>query len=268
VPLAGVIPLPRTVALKRMTLKHFIYLYLWVAPHVLLIAVALLMVRRGLHKDFPIFFSYLFFGFLQFCLLFTMYYRGAPASWYVTADMICRGSDIALRFGILHEMFESPLVHSVELHGTMARTLRWVTVSLVMLASVFIGSIYYNSLGHRLLEAYVTAEGMNVAQCGLLVLVFLWHQFLGFRMSPFVFGIAVGMGLVSSLEPVIHAWKDSLVAQNSSVPDFLQMATYHCAVLIWLYFAQAREKIQANTKTAFLLNAREWAADLGRVIHL
>jgi hypothetical protein len=83
-----------------------------------------------------------------------------------------------------------------------------------------------------------------------------------------VFGIAVGMGLVSSLEPVIHAWKDSLVAQNSSVPDFLQMATYHCAVLIWLYFAQAREKIQANTKTAFLLNAREWAADLGRVIHL
>jgi hypothetical protein len=251
-----------------MAYQHFIYLYLWVAPHVLLIAVAALMLRRGLHKDFPIFFSYLIFEFLQFCLLFTMYVRDATASSYVMVDLIGRACGIALRFGILHEMFESPLAHSVQLRGAMARTLKWVTVSLVLLASLFIGSIYSNSLGHRLLGAYLTTEALNIAQCALLALVFVWHRFLGLRMSSFVFGIALGMALVSSLEPVIHAWKDSLFVHDSRAPDYLQMAAFHCAVLIWLYFASAREKMEPNSPAISVLHARECAADLGRVIHL
>ena len=249
-----------------MALPRILYFYLWIAPHVLLIAVALVMLRRGLHKKFPIFFSYLLFDFLQFCVLFTIYRRDAWAS-YATVDILGRSGDIALRFGILQEMFESPLAHSVPLRRAMARTVNWVTFSLVLLSSMFIGSIYYNGFGHGLLQAYVTTEALNTAQCGLLVLVFLWHRFLGLRMSPFVFGIAVGMGLASSLEPSIHAWKDS-VGQNSSVPDFVQMAIYHGAVLIWLYFAQVREKIAPDANAVSLSPAREWAADLGRVIHL
>ena len=250
-----------------MTLPRILYFYLWIAPHVLLLAVAFLMLRRGLHKEFPIFFSYLLFDFLQFCVLFTIYWRDAWAS-YVTVDILGRSADIALRFGILQEMFESPLAHSVPLRRAVARTVNWVTFSLVILALMFIGSIYYNSFGHRLLQAYLTTEALNTAQCGLLVLVFLWHRYLGLKIPPLVFGIAVGMGLASSLEPTIHAWKDSLAAANSSVPDFVQMAIYHGAVLIWLYFAQVREKIAPDSNAVSLLPAREWAADVGRVIHL
>lgn len=249
-----------------MALARILYFYLWIAPHVLLLAVAFLMWRRGLHKEFPIFFSYLLFDFLQFSVLFTIYWRDAWGS-YVTVDLVGRSADIALRFGILQEMFESPLAHSVPLRRAMARTVNWVTFSLVILALVFIGSIYYNRFGSGILQAYVTTEALNTAQCGLLVLVFLWHRFLGLKMSPLVFGIAVGMGLAASLEPSIHAWRVA-VGPNSSVPDFVQMAIYHCAVLIWLYFAQVQEKIAPDSDVVSLLPAREWAADLGRVIHL
>ena len=248
--------------------QHFIYLYLWIAPHSLLLVVAFLMWRRGLHKSSPIFFSYLLFEFLQFCLLFTMYLRDAPASAYITVDVYARAGGIALRFGILQEMFESPLAHNPRLRRTMARALNWVTVSLVLLASIFIGSIYYNSPGHRLLHAYVSAQALNVAQCGLLILVFLWHRFLRLRMSPFVFGIAFGMGLWASLEPLIQAWKDSYAVPNSSLPDFLQMGIYHCAVLIWICATQVREKTAANSNLAELLPARDWAVDLGRISQL
>lgn len=261
-------------ALKRMNFAHFTYLYLWIAPHLLLVAVAVLMLRRKLYKEFPIFFVYLLFDFLQFCflfathLLFTTHSFAISASVYGKIDIFSRAGDIALHFGILQELFESPLVHNVPLRRTMGRMVNWVTLFLVVLASVFIGSLYFSTLGHRLFPAYMTIEALNTAQCGLLVLVFLWYRFLRLRMSPFVFGIAVGIGLVWGLEPVIHAWKDSLVAPNSFIPDIVQMATYHCAVLIWLYFAHAREKTAANSKTVSLFHAREWAADLGRVIHL
>ena len=42
-----------------MNLSRFVYLYLWIAPHLLLVPVAILMLRRRLHKEFPIFFFYL-----------------------------------------------------------------------------------------------------------------------------------------------------------------------------------------------------------------
>jgi len=257
-----------------MNFSRFTYLYLWIAPHLLLVAVAILMLRRKLHKEFPLFFFYLLFDFLQFCFLFTVHFLftthwlAISASTYGKIDIFSRAGDIALHFGILQELFESPLAHNAPLRRTMGRILNGVTVFIVVLASVFIGSLYYSSLGHRLLPAYVMIEALNTAQCGLLALVFLWHRFLGLRMSPFVFGIALGIGLVWGLEPVIQSWKDSLAARNSVIPDFVQMAAYHCAVLIWLYFAWAREKVEATPKADFLLHAREWAADLGRVIHL
>jgi hypothetical protein len=250
-----------------MDVPHFIWLYLWVAPHLLLPVVAVLMFRRRLHRDFPIFFSYLLFEFLQFCILFTMYSLHAPGSAYVRIDIFGRTGSIALHFGILQEMFEAPVAHSVPLRRAMARTLRWLTAFLVALALLFIGSLYYSILSHRVFQAYVIIEALNIAQCGLLVLVFLWHRFLGLRMSPFVFGIALGMGLVAGFEPLRQALNDSLGAQNPRFVDILQMAIYHCAVLIWLYFAQAREKITWDSKAA-LPDLREQAAELGRIVHL
>jgi len=250
-----------------MNFQHFIWLYLWIAPHLLLVAVAVLMLQKGLHKDFPIFFSYLLFEFLQFCLLFALYSQERALNlMYVKVDMFSRAGSIALRFGILQELFESPLAHSVPLRRAAARILNCVTVVLVVLVSVFIGSLYYGILGHRVFAGYVVIEALNTAQCGLLALVFLWHRFLGLRMSPFVFGIALGMGLAAALEPFVLALNDSLALRNLGIPGLLHMAIYHVAVLVWLYFALAREKISSGSK-ADLPDLREWAADLGRIIH-
>jgi len=255
-----------------MTFPRFIWLYLWIAPHALLVAAAAMMFRRRLHKDFPIFFSYLIFEFLQFCALFAMYSLKPSASWYASVypkiDIFGRIGSVALHFGILRELFEVPLMHSVPLRKAMGRVLNWVTACLVVLASLFIGSLYYSILSQRALQAYVIIEALNTAQCGLLVLVFLWHRFLGLRMSPLAFGIALGMGLVSGLGPLMQALNDSLGARNSSIASLMEMATYHGAVLIWLYFAQVREKTSSSSKTAPVLHYHEGAAELGRIVHL
>lgn len=247
-----------------MAFQHVIWLYLWVVPHVLLAAIAVLMFRKGLQKDFPIFFSYLVFEVLQFCLLFAVHSQ-QKTLMYVRVDMFAVAGSVALRFGILRELFESPLARSVPLRQAMARIMNWGTVVVAALASVFIGALYSSILNHRVFAGYVVIEALNTAQCGLLALLFLWHRFLGLRMSPFAFGIAAGMGLVAGFEPFLRALNDSLAVRYLRVPDLLQMAIYHVAVVVWLYFALAREKIRTDSK-ATLPDLREWAADLGRII--
>lgn len=252
-----------------MSSQHFIWLYryLWIAPHVLLLAVAVVMFRKKLYKDFPIFFAYLLFEFLQFCLLFTMAYLKMPATAYAKIDLLDRAGDIALRFGILQELFASPLAHNFAMRRKVGRILNWVTVVLVALAALSIGALYSSIFRIRFPQAYTVVEAFNAAQCGVLVLVFLWHRFLGLRMSSFAFGIAVGMGLVVGFEPLMLALKTLVAPPIGNITDIVSMTAYHVTVLVWLYFALAREKATADANAA-LPQLVEHAADMGRIAHL
>lgn len=233
------------------------------------------MFRRGLHKEFPIFFSYLLFEFFQFCALFTMHlidytlHLYAFPSWMnTTVDLIFRTGSIALHFGILQELFESPVTHSLELRQKSARILRWISGVLIVMALLFVGSLYYGTVGHRLVPAYATLESFNVAQCGLIVFLFLWYHYLGITMAPFAFGIALGIGVTACSEPLIHAWADSLAFRRSGVPNDLGMGAFHLTVLIWLYYAYAQKKIAFNAGSVPVPRLREWAASSERIVRL
>lgn len=233
----------------------------------LLLAVATAMFRKGQHRHFPIFFSYLIFEFVMCCILWPMAYFRAPVEIYWRFDLLDRAGDIALRFGILQELFESSAAGSAPWYRNVARMRNRVTVLLVILASVVFAALYSSSLNHAFFANYAIIEAFNVAQCGLIVLLLLWHRFLGLRMSPFAFGIAVGMGLAMGLEPFQIMLRYSVPARMGMIVDMMNMAAYHGAVVVWFYFAQAREKVPSDS-TAALPQLIEQAADMGRIAHL
>lgn len=210
-----------------------LFRWLWATPHVLLLAVAAVMYLRQLYRQFPVFFAYLIFEFLQFTLLFTMYlHLWRVSGWaYTQFDLYGRIGSIALHFGILHELFESPVKYNPALRQTTGRALHWMTGVLVAIASALIYIQYSGAASHNLLTQYATIEAVNIAQCILLALVFVWHRFLALRMSTMLFGIALGMGLIAALDPLTQAWKDSV--SGTRIPDYVQMITYSCVVLIW-----------------------------------
>jgi len=94
----------------------WLYRYLWFAPHILLLPVAAVMFRRKLHKQYPIFFSYLIFEFLQFCALFSIVHLKAPLGLYVEVDLFDRIGDAVLHFGIIQELFAAALVPPGSIH--------------------------------------------------------------------------------------------------------------------------------------------------------
>jgi hypothetical protein len=248
-----------------MNLVNYIWLYFWVAPHLLLLVVAVLMLRRRLHKSFPFFFLYLLFEFLKFVALFTLHWLKIPPLVYIKVDVLDRAVSIALHFGILRELFFAPVINGVLLHRNISRLLNWVTAVMIVLASVFIGATYYGSLNYPIPNAYVVVEALNTSQCGLLVLVFLWHAFLGVRMSPMAFGISVGMGMAFGLEPFILLFKNHVPRPMFRLVDIFQMGVFHIAVLIWIYYTQVKESGPVPPE----VNQSQWleqAAKLERMV--
>ena len=159
-------------------------------------------------------------------------------------------------------MLESPLANSIPLRRAMARMLNWVAGFFVVLSAVFVGSMYYSLPNSGLLKSYAPIEALNTAQCGLLVIVFLWYSFLGIRMSALTFGIAVGVGLVVGFEPFMLPF---VSGHNLINRDSLQMVVFHVAVLGWIYFAVVRE-MASDFNSAQLLQVRDWETEgVGRI---
>ncbi len=256
----------RTVALKRMSFPlRLVWLFLYIAPRVLLICIAVVMFRKGLQKDFPVFFAYILYEILEFGVLFTMFEMKVPSPTHMSVDRLWRGGDVALHFGIIQELFESPFANIMPMRRAMNRIFAALTLVLILLAMAFIAPVYYRIPGYGLLKGYVGIEALNTAQCALLACVFIWHKFLGFRMSPSVFGIALGLGLVVSSEPLILALKDRVSAHNSPFVDLTQMVIFQGVVVLWMYYVRARETVNTNIDAAYLLEARDWASGVERI---
>lgn len=248
--------------------QHTLSLYLWIAPHVLLLGVLAGMVKNGRYRDFPFFFAYGAFEVFQFCVLFVMNYLDAVSlSVYTQTDLLCRTGSLALHFGIIKELFEAPLSPCPSLRRSVARPLHVASILFVGLASVFTALLYMGERMTAVISPYVLEQVIDTAQCGLLVVVFVWHRFLGVWMKDTAFGIALGLGLVTGLEPLLHALRYYL-DPNSSVPNLVRAGAFHVSVLIWLYFTQVQEKTARWPESYRPIDVRGWNAELARFSQL
>src|SRR4029077_3814432 len=80
--------------------------YLWLAPHILQLGLAAWLVRRGLHKLFPIFVTYLLYEAIE---EFTLYAMDVLPSvtWQTFWRTFCVGLIVEslLKFALLGELF-------------------------------------------------------------------------------------------------------------------------------------------------------------------
>jgi hypothetical protein len=248
-------------------LHNILSLYLWIGPHILLGGVTLLMLRNGRFRRFPFFFTYVVFEVFQFCLLFVMMRLDRISlSTYTQTDLLCRTGSLALHFGIIKELFESPLSHCPSLRKSVARPLHIGSILFVILASAFTALLYIDD-GSAVIQPYVLEPVIDMAQCALLVVVFAWHRFLGVWMEGSAFGIAVGLGLVTGWGPLLHGLWNRTEA-NSSTLNLVTAAVFHVSVLIWLYFVQVQEKTLQAPNAQHPIDMSGWSAELARFSQL
>src|SRR5579872_4651332 len=114
---------------------RIIWYYFWVAPHILQTIILFAMVRRGLHRQFPMFFIYTGFEIVQSGLLmgvvhFVSYF--GPVYFQVYAVGLAIST--AIRFGVIHELFSSFFRRYPALGGIGKILFRMATVVLLAIA--------------------------------------------------------------------------------------------------------------------------------------
>jgi hypothetical protein len=224
-------------------LRPFFY-YLWIAPHLLQAIVLLLMVRRKLHKQFPIFLLYTAFELFQFVVLFAVGRSGSfSAEQYRSMFSLGSAISTALRFGIIYEIFTHVFRSYPGLNGLGRILSRWATVGLLLFAVALAAATHGNGTYGPVVVLSLLDRTISILQCGLLILLFLVSRYFALSWRNYAFGLALGFGVFASVELATSAIRSQIGSSRADFIDLVVMAAYHCCVLIWIFYLVAPERI-------------------------
>lgn len=223
----------------------FALYYLWIAPHALLAVVSVLMYTRRLHKNFPVFFLYTLYETLEFVLRFAAYTvgHGLGGGLYRYVFLVTAAGSIALRFGIIREIFNNVYHDYPRLEAIATASMRWVTGFLVVAAILTAWHSSGAISDHLLVGVSLLNRSVAIIQAGLLLFLFLFSRMFGLSWRSFVFGIAFGFAIFASAQLVNWTLELTALTEHSkSLLDLLPTGSYHVSVLIWLGYLLAAEK--------------------------
>lgn len=232
----------------------FLWHYLWVAPHALQIVVVIVMMGRGLWREFPLFFAYTVWQVLEEGTLFILDHSAAVSGYqYWCVHSVGRAIDVGLRFAIIFEIFSSTFRNYPGLKHLCRMLFRGAIV-------VLLGLFPFLSRIH------VVDLSVSIMQSGLLILLLGLSSYFGLSWRSLAYGIAVGLGIFSSVHLATEATRVWTGPVAGYAFDFVTMAAYHCSVVIWLVYLLAPEMARSTVKELPENSLEQWNAELQRLL--
>lgn len=242
--------------------------YLWVAPHVLQVLVVIAMLRRRLVHQFPLFLAYTVFEILTNICLFTLDHATSVAPrTYWTMHAIFKVGSIALRFGVIYEIFSNVFDQYPALIQLCRMLLRWCAALLVLVAALVTAYAPTSDVPPIFSGIRLADLGISVVQTGLLLFLFMFSSYFRIAWRSYVCGIAAGVGIFSFVTVATAAIDMGTgVAPASYVLDFVTMIAYHCSVLVWLAYLLLPESQGRAAAALPNHDLEEWNQELQRLL--
>lgn len=233
---------------------------LWIAHAVLQLGVGVAMLRRKLHRLFPVFFGYICFQILAFCILFPMYkWPSFSYTSYFWIYWSCSAVNLVLGFMIIYEIFLDVFRPYYTLKDLGSVLFKWAALVMSLVGFVVAASSPLGDQGPIVQAVLTVSRCVRVAQVGLILFLLVFSRYLGVSWKQQSFGFSLGLGLSAAVELGTLAFQVSGHASQVSV-DAINLVAYNIAILIWL--AYSLPKGVARAPGAELFASHRWEKSL------
>jgi hypothetical protein len=248
----------------------FLWSYLWVAPNLFLLALGVLMWRRGLSRQVPFFLAYALVS--GTCDLARFIADIAPR---VSAENYWRFSlgalivEAVVKFAVVGEGFSRILQSYPSLARLGKILISGFGAALVLLATLA-GALSQDTSQIRIISGFhVLAETVVIVVLGLTVFAFLFVAYFRLAWDRLSFGILLGFGFVSCV--YLATWavlaNTNLSDHGRTLLDFLNFATYHLCVLLWFYYVLVPGRVASRVAGGIPEHNLElWNRELERLL--
>jgi hypothetical protein len=240
--------------------------FLWLAPTGLLAVVAVMMFRRGLHREYPVFFLYTLWQIVFIPLLFVLDHLSVVTPYqYQFAYWVAEVGCIALRFAIIYEVF-SVLFRPYRALKQLASILTSIGLIALLVAAAVVAN-YGPTAAHsdRIVGSmFLLDRAVGFVQCGLLVILFVLSWYFNLSWRSYILGIAIGFGVFSAAQIVTNALMAEPAPPESM--SFLVMGAYNICALIWTAYLLVPERATTEVRSVPALDLESWNRELERLL--
>src|SRR5579864_1444563 len=178
----------------------FLRLYLWVAPNVLLALCMVGLLRRGLWRQYPTFFSYLVVALAQFGTLITinlLLLRSILSlATYRWGLVISTGLTAVVEFGVLYELADELIFSRSSLGRVLRPPLRWAGALLLLLAAAS-SALLHEAGVERAVKVFDQLDfASSLISVGLVGTLLLFSRALHVSWGGVASGVALGFAVV------------------------------------------------------------------------
>jgi hypothetical protein len=239
---------------------HLAYNALWFAHPTLQAALAAIMLRRKLHRTFPIFFAYVVFQIVAFSLTFPLraerFYEIFFYSYWATTAV-----SVVLGFKVIHEVFMDVFRPYHTLSDLGSVLFKWAGLVMLMVAAVMAASVRSGGQDPLVSGILTLQRSVRVVQCGLVLFLLVFSRYLGINWRQKSFGIALGFGTIASVELSIVV----LGVDRQILSSFVNMVAFNITILTWLGYMLA--KSPARDHSSYMLRPQRWEESLNEIQH-
>ena len=240
---------------------------LWVAPACGQALLSLVMLKRRLYHEYPLFFAYTLSHVFRFVVLFSVYhYEGSKQSYretYLAADVL----DAALAFAAIYEVFSNVFRAYEGIRKLAGVVFRWALIVLVFVAVLTAAGSTGADMKRVVAGLFIFDQGVNIVRGGLLLLLIVFCSYLRLWWNHFVFGVALGFALESSVELVGFAMLAHLGPVGSRLLSLILAAAYNCAVIVWLYYLLSQAPAERPAELPSHTELDQWNQALLELIY-
>jgi hypothetical protein len=250
----------------------FLWHYLWVAPNVLLLVLAVLLWRRRVGERFPVFVAFAFVSAIaQLTLYVADVLPSISAENFWRIDWTCLLIEALLKFVLITEIFARLFGRYPSVARTSRSFVRGFGVTLVLVAAVIAAYSRADSTFRLISGTHLLGQTAFIIECGLVLCLFLFAAYFRLSWDRASFGVTLGLGVSASVHLATWALmaNTNLSVYARSNLDFLNMATYHICVLIWIYYLLVVPKNVSKPKDPPPPehDLQVWNQELERLLH-
>jgi len=211
-----------------------IQLALWILQPALQAAIAVIVFRRRLHREFPIFFAYTVAQIVLFAVEYPVYRWGSPSAYFYTF-WVGAALNVVLAFKIIHEIFSDIFRPYHALRDLGTALFKWAALIMVLVSVVVISvSPGWDDPLQKTIE--VVERCVRVVQCGLVLFLLAFCKNLGVSWKRQSFGLALGFGLFAGVELLTTALHSGLHLRGQMV-NLTNMTAYNAGMILWMVYS-------------------------------
>jgi hypothetical protein len=234
----------------------------WLLPAVLLSVIGYGVWTRRLYRDYPLFSAYIVGHLARLLVLFYFYRLGIRETYrhaYLYAELI----EAMLKFGVISELFSNLFQSYDRIRSWVSVTLRWAS-AIFLLVAVLVAAASTSYDSDKFLAGLFGMErSVVIVQAGLLFLLFAVSSSLSLKWKPHAFGIALGFGVVTSVNLAAFTLRAGLGVSSDDTLSLISSAAYNCATLIWIVTLYAGQPVHPQVPPVPPSNVESWNRELG-----